>query len=321
MLNTMATRRKSSARASRKPSTTKHRSRRPNATKPRSRRPSATKPRSRREGLEYIENMRKEISNRLTLTFKNIDKNEYKNDSNKKEFVCPLLPSYDISNGRCDKTEEFFNGEKEAIQEAIKLHNSDFYKKILEYPNSAYKKSEVRSTLAPHQNRNITNLYRIPLIPDDQYNCKQCIIGTFEHTSHYMFYNKYISRKFNILVAKNWDNVLNEKYVDCIINLAFSGLKDPNCKYPIRLILPKVLTKKNERDKIGTRITYLELCIILKNLRYNDRDKKKVFITHKLRKEVMNTYMPNVKDVDIYFLELNRKNSPVRGATVRSTSL
>lgn len=247
------------------------------------------------ERLEYIQDLNKEILRKLTNSYKNIN-----NKNNNKNFVCPYLPSHNISN--CNN-KRFYNGENEAIEYSLNLLESNQYKYKLKYPKSAYKKNQ--NNELPKNN---TNLYKIPLIPDNQYNCHQCIIGTFEHTCHYILYNKNVKKIFNISVAKNWSQVLNEKYIDCIINLAFSGLKDPSCKYPIRLILPKNLTKINKDNKVTTRITYLELCIILKNLRYKNKENKKVFISHKLKKEEMIKYMPNVNDVDIYFLEVNKEN-------------
>jgi hypothetical protein len=99
---------------------------------------------------------------------------------------------------------------------------------------------------------------QIPMIPP--YNCKQVVLGPFELIVPYFYYNIDIEDNFILLAAKDWSETLNEKFVNCIFNLLFNGMT--SCKFPIRLLLPKDVTKLLKVD--GTpRVTLYELCIIL----------------------------------------------------------
>lgn len=86
---------------------------------------------------------------------------------------------------------------------------------------------------------------------------EQVVLGLSEHIAPYFMYNQEISdgeKKFLILADQNWNNEGNNLYIRCAIYSVLS-----NCKYPVRILLPKdknALFKNNETEP---RVTIFEL--------------------------------------------------------------
>lgn len=111
-------------------------------------------------------------------------------------------------------------------------------------------------------------------------NCKQFVIGTFEHQSYYFMYNQRCnSRPFILSSAKDWTEDLNRIIISC--GMQFSLNHQSKC--PVRVLIPKDLNKLLT-NKHEPRITLLELCIVLEDIHSYKvkilKDSKTVHLDH-----------------------------------------
>lgn len=103
----------------------------------------------------------------------------------------------------------------------------------------------------------------IPIIPTS--NCSQVVLGTMEDLTKYIVYNNTNLQKnekipFSILQTADWDEKTNIAYIYCAY---YGHLRNSDCKYPIRILLPKDMTRLINTEG-AARVTLKELCFICK---------------------------------------------------------
>jgi hypothetical protein len=128
---------------------------------------------------------------------------------------------------------------------------------------------------------------RVKFVPEP--DCKkQVVLGLSENIASYFMYNQESGHEdtFLILADKDWSDEGNNLYVRCAI---YSELST-NCKYPVRILLPK---DKNELFKIDTtgaiqpRVTIFEL-ITLQEI-FNGKSESRLPSNYQLRNNLYTT--------------------------------
>jgi hypothetical protein len=161
-------------------------------------------------------------------------------------------PVWDLpTNMECKQIHgKFLTGYDQSLEMYRNLHRGE----LLKYMSMTIKEQELN----------------IPKMP--KYNCSQVVLGTMEDLTKYIAYNNTKLENnekipFSILQTADWDEKTNIAYIYC----AFYGqLGNSDCKYPIRILLPKDMNRLINKQG-DARVTLKELCFVDKLVNKTDQ--------------------------------------------------